>query len=222
MSPEPPAPRTAPPRTARSAHRLLGLALALPLFLWAATGFLFHWKPGWRAAYASLALPTRPIDATLALPSPPDGAAWLEARRLATALGEHLFVRDEKGWKHLDARTGEPFPEPDDAHLAALLDEALASDRPRYGTIESREEEGWRTTTGVRVTLDWTTLRLAQEGPDTRRIDRLYRIHYLQWAGVPAIDRPFAVVGLSGLVLLALVGLRLSRRGAVQARRRVE
>jgi hypothetical protein len=48
-----------------------------------------------------------------------------------------------------------------------------------------------------------------QRGPDTDRIDALYRIHYLQWTGVPAIDK---VLGLAGIILvlaLSALGVRL-------------
>ena len=92
-----------------------------------------------------------------------------------------------------------------------LVAAAIAVDPERYGTIVRRDGESFVTTTGVRVGFDWQRLMLSQEGHDTRRIDRLYRIHYLQWTGVPAIDRPFALLGLAGLVALAIVGLRLAR-----------
>lgn len=195
----------------RRLHRFLGLVLVLPILVWAATGFLFHLKPGWDAAYASLALPTRALEGTLAIPA---GAGWLEVRGLRTSVGEHWLVRTPKGWQHLDASL-QPFPEPEPARLLALLDEALAVDPERYGHVIGRLTEGERvtyvTSTDVSLELDWTTLGLSQRGPDTDRIDALYRVHYLQWTGIPAIDKPLALVGLAGLVGLALLGLCLVR-----------
>jgi len=195
----------------RALHRALGLVLVLPLVLWAATGLLFHLKPGWSAAYAPLALPARPLEGTLTVP---EGADWLEVRGLRTSLGAHWLVRTRAGWQHLDERL-QPFPEPDGPRLEGLVDEALASDRGRYGTITGREGEAFLTSTGARIELDWPSLRLSQRGRDTDRIDALYRVHYLQWTGVEALDRPLALAGLVALVVLALLGLRLAfpRRG---------
>jgi hypothetical protein len=189
-------------------HRALGLALSLPLFLWALTGLLFHWKPGWSEAYAPLALPARPLAGTLAIPK---DAGWLEVRGLATSLGEHWLVRTSAGWQHLDASLA-PFPEPDETRLKGLIEEAIAVDPARYGHVTGREDGEFVTSTGAHVALDWSSLRLSQRGRDTDRIDALYRVHYLQWTGIPAIDRPFALAGLAGLVALALAGLRLARR----------
>ncbi len=84
---------SASPRV-RRLHRVLGLALALPLFAWAATGLLFHLKPGWGPAYAALSLPFEPLEEGFAIPA---GTDWLEARRLRTALGEHLLQGQRQG-----------------------------------------------------------------------------------------------------------------------------
>src|SRR6185436_3171956 len=83
--------RGASPRV-RRLHRVAGLVLALPILAWAATGVLFHVKPGWGPAYAALELPLEPLEPGTALaPLPRAGAAgapWLESRRLRTVLGE--------------------------------------------------------------------------------------------------------------------------------------
>jgi len=86
--------------------------------------------------------------------------------------------------------------------IRKLVDAAIASDRGRYGDIASVSRHpgddpsaSIKTTTGVDIEFDWTTLALQQSGRDTRRIDALYRIHYLQWTGVRSIDR---VVGAGG------------------------
>lgn len=175
-----------------------------------ATGFVFFLKPGYRAAYAQLELPATPLAGPRVVSA---GAGALEARWLATPLGEHLLVRTSDGWRHLDARTGKDWQEPTEAELRPLIVAALATAPERYGELLDRAPDGgWRTSTGVRVTLDWTRLRLSQSGRDTRAIDLLYRIHYLQWTGAPEVDRALGVAGLAGVAALALLGLRLARR----------
>ncbi len=71
-------------------------------------------------------------------------------------------------------------------------------------------EAAARTTTGVEVTLDWNRLALQQRGRDTDRIDALYRVHYLQWTGVDALDKVLGLLGLVLLVALAYLGARLA------------
>ena len=146
---------------------------------------------------------------------------WLEARTLRTVLGNHLLVRTSDGWSHLDPATLRPRPLPGDADLRALLGDAIAADTARYGRIASLERgdggtASATTTTGVAIDLDWRTLSLSQSGRDTRRIDALYRVHYLQWTGIAAVDRALGVIGLVSLLALAVFGLRLAlpRRSA--------
>jgi len=205
---------------ARRAHRLLGLVLLLPICGWAVTGFMFFIKPGYKAAYSPLRVHEYPLDqASIAQPQP----GWLELRALRTVLGDHLLVRSESGWAHLDPATLKPRDLPDEASIHRLLTDAIASDKARYGEVSSivRHEErapsaSAETTTGVVIDLDWTTLALSQSGRDTRRIDVLYRVHYLQWTGVSLLDRALGVVGLVSLLALAMLGLRLvftSQRG---------
>lgn len=199
---------------ARRWHRRLGLVLLLPLFGWAATGLVFFLKPGYRGAYAALQPRFLPLATAVPAPARPD---WLEARRVRTRLGEHLLVKTASGRQHLHAETGEPFAVPPASELQALVAEAIAEDAARYGTIAralptSDATAEFETTTGVRVELDWTSLTLQQRGRDTDRIDALYRVHYLQWTGVKAIDRVVGFVGLALLVGLSVLGLRLALR----------
>ena len=49
----------------------------------------------------------------------------------------------------------------------------------------------------------------ALAGPDTDRIDALYRVHYLQWTGHETVDRVLAVLGLVGLAALSGLGALL-------------
>jgi hypothetical protein len=198
----------------RRVHRLLGLVLLLPLLGWSATGLVFFLKPGYAAAYGTLRVVDYPLDGSLdRLAAVPEGA--LEARWLRSVLGDHLLVRLPSGSEHLDAG-GKRFPLPGEASLRSLLEDAIRQDAARYGAIESlgRDEAGAsataRTTTGVALDLDWATLSMRQTGRDTRSIDALYRIHYLQWTGIAPVDRALGLLGLGSLVALAALGVRLA------------
>jgi hypothetical protein len=59
-------------------------------------------------------------------------------------------------------------------------------------------------------------MSLQQKGRDTDRIDRLYRIHYLQWTGVKSIDRVVGFVGdCLALVLTSLGGWLVLEEGVI-------
>jgi len=201
----------------RRAHRVLGLVLLLPICGWALTGFVFFVKPGYAAAYAGLRVRAYPLEG-VSIPEP--RADWLEVRMVRTVLGDHLLVRTADGPRHLDPATLTPRGLPDEPSIRRVVEDAISTDPDRYGTIASilaheGESPGAsiKTTTGVDVELDWTTLALQQSGKDTRRIDALYRIHYLQWTGVRTLDRIVGVAGLASLIALAILGLRLAFRG---------
>jgi len=138
-------------------------------------------------------------------------------RMVRTILGDHLIVRADDGPMHLDPATLRRRELPDEAAIRRLLLDAMTQEHARYGDIASisRHDENSpsasiETTTGVTIDLDWTTLGLQQSGRDTRRIDTLYRIHYLQWTGIRAVDRVLGVVGLASLLALAILGVRLA------------
>ncbi len=190
-------------------HRRLGLLLFLPFLGWAASGLVFFLKPGYAGAYAPLALGSLPLANPLLLGAPGE---WLEARALRTALGEHVLVRTADGWRHLYGGTLEPWPRPDPEALRPLVETAIAGNPARYGRLARIDGDTFVTTTGVRVTLDWNTLTFSQSGRDTALIDAIYRVHYLQWTGVKAIDRALGLAGLGGIFALALLGLRLAWR----------
>jgi hypothetical protein len=198
----------------RRLHRFLGLVLLLPLCGWAATGFVFFLKPGYDAAYRSLRVRAYPLEAAREAPAVPAGC--LELRMIRTVLGDHVLCRTVSGAEQLDPGTLGPRPLPEESDLRRLLDDAISVDPPRYGTLASvtrnvRDRSvSARTTTGVELALDWPTLSLAQEGRDTRRIDLLYRIHYLQWTGQELLDRCVGFLGLLSLLLLAALGVRLA------------
>lgn len=174
--------------------------LFLPFLAWAASGLVFLVKPGYGPAYAVLEIRRQPL-------SPPAGTGWLESRRVRTRLGEHLLVKTAEGWEHLHADSFQPWPRPSSVELRPLIEEAIASDARRYGSITSIDGDIFVTTTGARIELDWQTLQLSQRGRDTDRIDAIYRLHYLQWTGLKAVDKMLGLVGLGGVAMLALLGL---------------
>jgi hypothetical protein len=128
-----------------------------------------------------------------------------------TILGTHLLVRTDAGWQQLDPRTGRERPSPSADEVRRLVADAIAGNE-RYGQVRSVDGDTVRTTTGVVITLDWDRLSLSQRGPDTDRIDALYRIHYLQWTGIPAVDKVLGPAGLALVALLSALGLRLALR----------
>jgi uncharacterized iron-regulated membrane protein len=188
----------------RTLHRVIGIILLLPFVGWATTGLVFFIKPGYTGAYEVLAPKLYPIKNQLLISEDPN---WLEVRYLRTILGDHLLVRTESGWMNLN---------PDDkrARLATadetrrLVQDALSVNPNRYGQIVAVNGDTITTDTGVVVTIDWNRMTLQQTGTDTKWIDLLYRIHYLQWTGVKSIDR---IVGFTGITLvLVLTGLGAS------------
>jgi hypothetical protein len=61
-------------------------------------------------------------------------------------------------------------------------------------------------------------LSLSQRGRDTDRIDWFYKVHYLQWTGIAAIDDVLGLTGLSLIVVLSVLGGRLLLRPAAVRR----
>lgn len=185
-------------------HKLLGVLLLLPFIAWSLTGIFFLFRPAYAAAYAQLLPQTYPLEESVQL-QPQDN--WLEFRYLKTVLGEHLLVRDEQGWKHLDPRSGLVRQKPNPQQLQRLLADAIAVDSARYGHLllaSEDSENGFITSSGVEITLNWNQLAFYQRGRDTQWIDWVYDIHYLRWTGVDWLDD---FVGLAGLLLLLLMTL---------------
>jgi hypothetical protein len=180
----------------RTLHRGLGIILLLPFFGWAITGLVFFLKPGYTGAYEILTPKTYPL--TGALPINPD-PAWLEFRYLRTVIGDHLLVRTDSGWRHLNFTDKQPRTVPNEREIKLLLQDAFSVNPSRYGNISRVSDNTAWTDTGVEVNIDWNRMSLQQRGKDTDRIDLLYRIHYLQWTGVKSVDR---IVGFAGLVMV--------------------
>lgn len=190
----------------RKYHRIVGIIMLTPLFAWALTGLVFLIQPGYGAAYEMLSPRTYPLTEARTLPA---GRDWSEFRYLRTIMGEHLLVRTENGWQHLDPRTLAVSPMPQDSELRSLVADAIAHNPERYGEVNDYDDGVVKTSKGVSIALDWNTLSLRQTGNDTRWIDQLYQIHYLQWTGVRALDKVLGVVGLFLLILMTLTGFKL-------------
>ena len=105
---------------ARLWHRRLGLLLLLPLCLWALTGLVFYFKPGYGGAYEQIAVKAYPLPSLAAVSVQP---TWLEVRRLHTVLGEHLLVRTAAGWQQLHPHSLEPRSLPTAEVLRPLFEE---------------------------------------------------------------------------------------------------
>ncbi len=215
----------------RKYHRIVGIIMLTPLIAWALTGLVFLIQPGYGGAYEMLsprsysftdkaftdkayteaALPEVALTAVPLANAQTLSAAqeWSELRYLRTILGEHLLARGDQGWQHLDPRTLEEFPMPQEQAVRSLVADAIAHNPQRYGEVEAFEDGEVRTSTGVTITLDWNTLSLRQTGNDTRWIDQLYQIHYLQWTGVRMLDSVLGVAGLLLLVLMTMTGFKL-------------
>jgi hypothetical protein len=187
---------------ARTLHRIIGIILLIPMGSWALTGLVFFIKPGYVGAYEVLTPKLYPINNQLLITEEPN---WLEVRYLRTILGEHLLVRTESGWMNLNAIDRRARPIPTEEEIRKLVQDAFTVNPKRYGQIASVDRNTVTTSTGIVVTIDWNTMSFQQTGKDTKLIDSLYRIHYLQWTGIKSIDR---VVGLIGITLvLFLTGL---------------
>jgi hypothetical protein len=193
--------------TSRTLHRIIGVILVLPMAGWALTGFIFFVKPGYGGAYEPLIVKTYPLEPGPSITVEPE---WLEYRVFRTIVGTHLLVRTSTGWHHLNPGTLQPVAPPPEDDVRRLLTDAFTANPPRYGSITRVQNGVISTDTGVEVTLDWNRVSLQQKGRDTDRIDRLYKVHYLQWTGVTAIDRVLGFAGLLLVLALTALGVRLA------------
>lgn len=217
----------------RAVHRLAGLVLVVPLVLWIGTGLLFHVKPGWDEAYESLAAPVPgPLPWEQVVFSP----AILKARGLLdpgpVALAPHpsgliaWFGLREGRPAAVDGTSGEPIPPASEGAARAFALAAVAASRhaKSYGTIVSAETATHRsiltgvenpallfwTSGGKRVLVDRVTGEVSQTGDLNGRIDRLYRIHYLQWTPWKPVNVGLVLAASLIVILLAASGVRLA------------
>ena len=193
----------------RTVHRVIGIILLIPLVGWAITGLVFFIKPGYTGAYEVLTPKFYPINNQVLISENPN---WLEVRYLRTILGDHLLVRTESGWMNLNPNDKRPRSAATDDETRRLVQDAFSMNPKRYGQIVSVNGNTVTTDTGVVVTIDWNRMSLQQTGKDTKWIDSLYRIHYLQWTGVRSIDRVFGLTGITLVLILTGLGASLAFR----------
>ena len=182
----------------RKQHRLLGGILLLPFIAWSLTGVFFLVRPAYEQAYSVLSPKTYSAD-QINISAQPE---WQEMRLLKTVLGLHLLVKQEGGWQQLDPDSLEVRATPVESDVVSFVEDAISQDTLRYGELLPGESDPFRTSTGVTIAVNWDSLSLYQRGADTRWIDRIYRIHYLQWTGIAFLD---TILGVAGLLLLLLI-----------------
>ena len=189
-------------------HRYLGYVLVVPLLLWAATGAVFLFKPGYAGAYEQLSVHS---SGQHCKGVEPQLGPWQELRLISSVLGCHQLQKLQGTWQHLQAN-GEPWL-PIEAEIRRLLGNVTAHNPERYGRLASLNQIDNRwiatTTTEVEITLNWADLSLRQQGRDSRLINTLYKIHYLQPFGVKWLNQAFASLILVLLTLSVLLGVRL-------------
>jgi uncharacterized iron-regulated membrane protein len=222
-SSKPRAPSVAPKArrlTFAAVHRWAAIVLVSMLVVWSITGLLFHLKPGWDRAYDQLSVKRdEPIDlssivpvASLANPIDAKGVSSKPSsiELFATVLGPMYRITTSSGSSIVDATTGKPRTfTPDE--IVRLVDDAVSRSAfaNRYGAHTGIEGNNVRYAGDQVVTFSPTTMRVSQEGRDTRRIDWLYRLHYLQWTGNKSFDKALAVGGLALIWVVMVPGLVL-------------
>jgi uncharacterized iron-regulated membrane protein len=197
-------------------HRWLAIVLVVPLIIWSVTGLLFHLKPGWSRAYDMLSA-ERPLDALpAATPDALAQAAGGPVKRLevfGSALGPLYRITLADHTLLLDATLHARSPlSVDDARTLAADAIAHSSHAAAYGAIQSARIAGDSVrieTAGATLDVDRATAAIVQRGPDTDRIDWLYRLHYLSWTGNKTLDKLLAILGLALIWLVMIPGVVL-------------
>lgn len=190
----------------RKFHKLVGAALLTPFIVWSLTGIFFLLRPPFFEAYERIPVKSYPLRSGTTI-SPESN--WLETRQIQSILGEHLLARDENGWHHLLADSNEVWNLPDETSLKILLEDAIQFNPDRYGKIVEVSGSEAITDTGIRITVDWQTLSISQEGQDGIWIDRIYNLHYLRWTGITWLDEILGIVCLCLLLYMTVSGTRM-------------
>lgn len=190
----------------RKLHKIIGLILVLPMLGWTFTGLVFFIKPGYQGAYQQLSVKKYPLNQPIAL-TPQDN--WQKISVVKTVLGDHLLVQANNKSEHLDLSSLLAMPEPTTVEFKALLNDAFTNNQARYGEIVSTDGLTAKTSTGVKVTLNWKSLTLSQQGQDTKLINLLYQVHYLQWTPWKEFNQALGILGLVLLISLTILGVRL-------------
>jgi len=186
-------------------HKIIGLILVLPMLGWTITGMIFFIKPGYQAAYESLAIKTYPLNDSFMISPKSD---WQKVSLVNTILGKHLLVKTTDKTMHLAPESLVDQAPPSEQAFKILLRDAF-NGSDRYGDIVSVNGLSAKTSTGVEIKLDWKNLSLSQKGQDTELINLLYKIHYLQWTGHKVLDQCLGILGLILLITLTVLGVRL-------------
>jgi hypothetical protein len=93
-----------------------------------------------------------------------------------------------------------------------LISDTIAQNHDRYGELLDSKKNPYVTSNAVEIRMQWNTLGLQQYGNDTRWIDRLFRLHYLQRTGVKTLDKFLGIFGLLLLIVITFTGVRLLLR----------
>ena len=190
-------------------HKIIGIFLTLPLLGWILTGAIFIIQPGYQGAYHQIKIKTYPLSSSFII-TPQE--QWLEIKLVRSILGEHLLVLDNSQWSNLDPLTLKPAAKLNKEQTSLLINDALSVDVMRYGEIVEIIDQRAVTSTDVEINLNWDSLTLRQSGSDTKFINWLYKVHYLQWFGIKTVNQYFAVFSLALLLLLASCGVYLTFR----------
>jgi hypothetical protein len=192
-------------------HRYLGYLMCLPFLVWVITGTYFFFKPGYSEAYAQLKVKTYPLieNAPLLNNQLTDVE---ELRWLRSVLGYHLLVKQHNNWQQLEPTTLTPRAMSSE-DIELLVNDAIAGNE-RYGEILQITDNKLITSKGINITLNWQQMSITQRGADTDFINQMYKLHYLQWTGIKALDQVLGVIGLALVLLLAVLGIGLSNRRA--------
>ena len=220
----------------RSTHRLFGLLLCLPLLVWVASAVVFLLKPGYAGAYHIPELPAYTLTVADLESIPTDiivNSAALQAESFVEAgeskaglhdaakvgqfrvvrsiIGVHYLINAQNQWQQISS-SGLIRPYPDKQELTLLFADVQRQWPERYGvTGKLVDVLRYKTDTDVVLSLDWHRLTLSQRGQDTELIDQIYRMHYLQWTGLPWLDRVLGVVGLCLLLGITSLGVIMLR-----------
>ncbi|XOV77623.1 MAG: PepSY domain-containing protein [Aestuariibacter sp.] len=190
----------------RRIHKIIGLILVLPMLGWTITGLIFFIKPGYQEAYEQVALKTYPLEQQLTIKP---ASQWEDVRLIKTILGHHLLVKINGQVEHLDPVSLEAKTAPSNTDLKLLVEDALSSNKSRYGDVVLIDGTHAQTSTGIDINLDWSSLRLSQNGDDTKLINLLYKIHYLQWSPFKGVNQILGIMGLLLLITLTVLGIKL-------------
>ena len=233
----------------RTLHRLIGILMATPLFLWIITGILFNVKYRYAEAYEPLALKFPSTSSmTAAWNSAVVSPGELVASGKMDSSGRiSLFMHPSKTPAYagvrgntpivVNAATGEYISEAVDEDLKHWADDAVGQSKnaARYGAIVKRAS-GKRLSalTGVEdpavvfeysegktVTVDRLTGEMSQTGTINEWIDWTYRVHYLQWTPWHWANIALVLIAVPLTLGLATSGLWLAfgPRGGHSGRR---